>query len=74
VQFVEKQWEMYVLRNWEKVEGVRNSKMFAFLGAIAKFREVTISVVMSVRLSALGSYWTVYHEILYFSIFFFKSV
>jgi len=43
-----------------------------FLGAFAKLRKATISFVMSVcpsvRKEQLGSRWTDFHEILYFSI------
>ena len=44
-----------MLRNWEKVEGVRDPKVcLGFLGAVAKLREATVSFVMSVCLSVLG--------------------
>ena len=47
--------------------------MGLFLGALAKLRKVTISFVMSVRLSdrmkKLCSYWTEFNKILYLTIF-----
>ena len=43
-----------------------------FLGAFAKFRKETVSLVMSVRLSVrmeqLGSHWQDFHEIRYLRI------
>jgi hypothetical protein len=46
---------------------------FSFLGTFAKLQKVTVRLVMFVRLSVrmeqLGSRWTDFHEILYFSIF-----
>jgi len=48
-------------------------KNYPFLGAFAKLGKVTISFVMSVRLSSPrreqpGSDWTDFHEILYLNI------
>jgi hypothetical protein len=49
------------------------SNPVTFLGAFAKLRKATISIVMYVRLpilmEQLGSYWTDFYGILYFRIF-----
>jgi len=46
---------------------------FQFLGAFANLRKVTISFVISVRLSVrmehLGSHWTDFHEVWDLSVF-----
>jgi len=42
---------------------------FLLLGDLARFREGTISFVMSVRMEQLSSQWTDFYEILYLSIF-----
>ena len=55
LQFGEKQCEVCVLRDWEKAEGVRDSKICLRLGGVAKVREATVSFVMSVRLSCSPS-------------------
>jgi hypothetical protein len=48
-------------------------KVLVLLGAFVKFQKVTISFVMSVRLSVrmeqLRSHWTDFHENLYFNTF-----
>ena len=70
LQFGEKQCEVCVLRDWEKAEGVRDSKICLRLGGVAKVREATVSFVMSVRLSEqLRSHWTDFHEILFHHFF-----
>jgi len=33
------------------------------LGAFAKLRKATVSVVICVRMEQLGSYWTNFHEV-----------
>jgi hypothetical protein len=49
------------------------SALSCFLGTIAKFWKVTISVIMSVHPRELGSYWMDFHEILCMGIYL-KSV
>jgi hypothetical protein len=48
-------------------------RILMFLGATAKLRKASMSFVMSirpyVRMEQLGSHWTNFHDILYYSIF-----
>jgi len=54
-----------------------STTLLDILGVFAKLRKITISFVMSVLISVhlekLGSYWTDFHDILYLK-FFRKSV
>jgi len=45
------------------------NRISVVLGAFAKLRKASISVVMSVRMEQLGYHWTYFHEVLYLSIF-----
>jgi hypothetical protein len=64
-----------VLHNWKKVEDLHDSKIVC---VFRRGRKITRSdnrlrhICPSVLREQLGSYWTDYHEILYFSIIFKK--
>jgi hypothetical protein len=55
-------------KNKKKLEAVKNLFLLLFLGAFA-LRKATLGFAMSVRLGQLGSQWTYFHEIWYWSVF-----